>query len=82
MEKEKLKNLSKDQLKKKEGSLKIFIGITTLLIIGLLYFVTRDYFNEGTIDWAILTITICTVSVPVTLYPSLKEVQKELRTRI
>jgi RsiW-degrading membrane proteinase PrsW (M82 family) len=81
MDKEKLKDFSIEQLKNKEKSLKIFIGVFIPLIIGLFYFIIRDYYKGEAVDWSILTIAICTLGGPVTLYPELKEVQKELMTR-
>lgn len=81
MEKEKLKELSIDQLKKKEKSLKVFIGIFIPLIIGLFYAVIRDYVNGDEMDISILIIAICTLGGPAALYPELKEVKKELSTR-
>lgn len=81
MTKEKLKELSTEQLLKKEKSLKLFIGVFIPLIISLFYFVFRDYFNGEEIDWSILTIAICTLGGPATLYPELKEIQKEIRSR-
>jgi hypothetical protein len=81
MEKPKLKELSLEQLKKKEKSLKMFIGIFIPLIIGLFFFVIRDYLNGKEMNWAILTIAICTLGGPATIYPELKEVQKEIRAR-
>lgn len=81
MAKEKLKEQSIDELKKKEKGLKTFIGIFIPLIIGLFFFVIRDYLQGEEMDWSILTIAICTLGGPATLYPQLKEVQKELMTR-
>jgi len=81
MAKAKLNELSTEQLKKKEKRLKTFIGVFIPLIFGLFYFVIRDYFNGEAIDWSILTIAICTLGGPATLYPELKDVQKELKTR-
>lgn len=81
MSKEKLKELSLELLRKKEKSLKLFIGIFIPLITILFYFLFRDYFNGEEIDWAMLTIAICTLGGPATLYPELKEVQKEIRER-
>lgn len=81
MAKEKLKEQSIDELKKKEKGLKTFIGIFIPLIIGLFFFVIRDYLQGEEMDWSILTIAICTLGGPATLYPQLKEVQNELMTR-
>lgn len=79
--KEKLKELSVEELKKKEKSHKMLIAVFIPLIIGLFYAVFRDYSNGEEIDWSILTIAICTLGGPATLYPELKEVQKEIKTR-
>ena len=81
MEKTKLKELTKEQLKGKEKSLKGFIIVFIPLIIGLFYFVFTDYLNEKEIDFSILTIAICTLGGPAVLYPELKEVRKELESR-
>ncbi len=81
MEKPKLKNLSKGQLENKARSLKVFIGVFMLLIIALFSFIIRDYLNGAALDWSMLTIAICTLMGPVTIYPELKEFQEELRTR-
>jgi hypothetical protein len=81
MEKSKSKNLSKEQLKKKEKSLKLFIGIFIPLIIILFYFPIQDYLIGEKLDWSMITIAICTLGGPATFYPELKEVQNELKTR-
>jgi hypothetical protein len=81
MAKEKLKELSVEQLKKKEKGLKMFIWIFIPLIIGLFYPVIRNYFNGEETDMSILIIAICTLAGPATIYPELKEVQKELKSR-
>ncbi|HKK74365.1 MAG TPA: hypothetical protein VJ953_04765 [Saprospiraceae bacterium] len=82
MAKEKLKELPVEQLEKKEKSLKGLMVIFVLLMIGLFYFLIRNYFNAEEIDWPILTIAICTLAGPATFYPELKEVQKELKSRL
>jgi hypothetical protein len=81
MAKEKLKELSVEQLKKKEKGLKMFIWIFIPLIIGLFYPVIRNYFNGEETDMSKLIIAICTLAGPATIYPELKEVQKELKSR-
>ena len=81
MKKSKLQELSLDQLKQKEKSLKMFIGIFIPLIMGLFSFIIMDYFNGEEMDLAILTIAICTLGGPVTIYPELKEVLKEIKAR-
>ena len=81
MAKPKLQDLSKSQLEQKAKSLKGFIGIFVPIILALFYFVIRDYLNGEELDFATLTIAICALGGPATLYPELKEVQKELETR-
>ena len=81
MSKENIKESSTEQLKAKEKSMKVFIGIFIPLIIGLFYFVIRSYINDEEMDWSIVTIAICTLGGPAILYPELKEIQNELRLR-
>ena len=76
-----LQELSLEQLRKKEKSLKMFIGVFIPLIIGLFYFVLRDYYTGEEFNWSILTIAICTLGGPTTLYPELRAVQKEIENR-
>ncbi len=81
MAKQSLTEQSIEQLKAREKSLKVFIGIFIPLILGLFFFVIRNYVNGEELDWAMITIAICTLGGPATLYPELKEVQKEIKTR-
>lgn len=81
MAKEDLQKLSVKQLKNKEKSHIVIIVIFIPLIIGLFYSLFRDYMRGEELDWAILTIAICTLAGPATVYPELKEIQKELKTR-
>lgn len=81
MAKESLTEQSIEQLKAKEKSLKVFIGIFIPLILGLFFFIIRNYVNGEELDWAMITIAICTLGGPATLYPELKEVQKEMKAR-
>ncbi len=81
MQKSKSHDLSFDQLKKKGKNLKMAIGIFIPLIMGLFSFIIVDYFNGEEMDLAIFTIAICTLGGPVTIYPELKEVLKEIKAR-
>lgn len=81
MANEKLKGLSLEQLKEKEKSLKVFIWVFIPLIVALFYFVFQDYYNGNEIDWSMLTIAICTLGGPATLYPELQEIRKEIKSR-
>lgn len=81
MSKENLKALSVEQLEKKAKSLNMIIGIFIPILIGLFYFILRDYFKGEEMNWAVLTSAICTLGGPAVLYPELQEVQKELKSR-
>lgn len=81
MAKKELNELSLEELKKKEKEHKGIILIFLILIAALFFFILRDYFSEQELDWSILTIAICTLGGPATLYPTLKEVQKEIQSR-
>lgn len=81
MANENLKDLSVEELKKKEKGQKSMILIFIPIIVGLFYFIIRDYLNGEEADWALITIAICTLGGPATLYPQLKEIQKELNSR-
>ena len=81
MSPEKLKELTLEQLKKKEKSHKTLIGIFIPLIIALFFFVFRDYFKGEELDWSIMMIAICSLGGPASLYPELKQIQKEILSR-
>lgn len=81
MAKPNIENLSKDQLQAKKKSLKVFIGIFIVLIIALFFFIIKDYIDGEELDWSTLTIAICTIGGPVTLYPELKAINDELKIR-
>ncbi len=81
MAKTNLKDLTVEQLRQKERSLKIFIGVFIPLIFALFFFIIQDYLSGEEFDWSMITIAICTLGGPVTIYPELKEVQEELNTR-
>ncbi|MDF1697801.1 MAG: hypothetical protein P1U56_18280 [Saprospiraceae bacterium] len=81
MAKTKLQDMTVEQLKEKEKGLKVLIGIFIPLITALFFFVIRDYVNGDEVDWSILTIAICTLAGPITLYPELQHVRKEIETR-
>lgn len=80
MNKEELKQLSNEELKKKEKSTKTLIGIFIPIILALLYFGIRDYRN-GETNTPITIITICSIGGLVSLFPGLKSIQEELGDR-
>jgi len=81
MENSLLSDLSNEQLVNKEKALKVQLGLFSVLVLALFFFIIRSYVVGDGIDWAILTIAICSVAGPVTLYPGLKEVQNEIQSR-
>ncbi|WP_424003528.1 hypothetical protein [Maribacter sp. IgM3_T14_3] len=81
MEENKLTDLSIEELHKKRKNLQGAIFVFIPIIIGLLYFQIRNYLNDNEIDWAMLTIVICTLGGPVTLYPELKKIKDEIANR-
>ena len=81
MKTEELKKLSNEELKKKENSLKVMVGIFIPLILLLFFFVFRDYFENGEFDTGSLIIPICSVGGLVALLPELKSVQQEIKSR-
>lgn len=81
MAKENLTNLSREELEKKAKGLKMFMLFFVPLILGLVFFLVRDYLNGEEMDWSLFTIAICTLGGPATLYPQWKEVQDELNAR-
>jgi putative effector of murein hydrolase len=77
MAKSELADLSQEDLRKKEKGVQTLIGISIVLFLGLAYSVIRGYLKGGELDWAILTIAICTLALPVTFYSELKAVRQE-----
>lgn len=81
MAKPNLTELSTEELTKKEKGLKTMIGISIGLVIALAFAVIQGYLKTGELDWAILTIAICTLALPVTSYSEFKAVREELLAR-
>lgn len=81
MKQEELKKLSQEELLKKEKSTKTLIGIFIPIIILLLFFIFRDYFNGKELDMANITIVICSIGGMASLFPNLKKIQNELKER-
>ena len=81
MEKEKLKMLSVEELKKKVKDLKFFIGVFVALLSIYVYFFISDYLNEKEIDDSMMIIFICSVGGMLSLFPGLNAIKKELKSR-
>lgn len=81
MAKPKLTDLSREDLMKKAKGLKMMMSISIGLAIALAFAVMQGYLKTGELDWAILTIAICTLALPVTSYSELKAVREELLSR-
>ncbi|MEN0051750.1 MAG: hypothetical protein AAF806_32090 [Bacteroidota bacterium] len=80
MKKEELKKLSNEELQKKAKSTKTLIGIFIPIILTLLFFGIRDYL-EGEANTPVTIIMICSVGGMVSLFPELKSIREELKSR-
>lgn len=81
MKQKELDKLTFDELKKKEKSIKIFIGFFILIILALLFFIFDDYFAGEKIEFPILIITITSIGGLVSLFPTLKTIKKILNEK-
>ena len=81
MKKAELQKLTTEELQKKEKGIKTLIFLFIPIILALLYFGFRDYINGENVDMPISIIAICSIGGLVSLFPELKNVQKELKTR-
>lgn len=81
MNKEELNKTSTEALKKKLASTNALIGIFVPIILGLAYFLVRDYWRGEGVDMAILTIIICSIGGMVSLFPQRKAMKEELMKR-
>ena len=78
---DKLEKLTTEQLKKKESGNKTLAVIFIPVILGLFFFVLRDYFNGDEIDMPTLIIAICSIGGLVSVWQSLRVIQKILKER-
>ncbi len=76
-----LKKLTKEELEKKVDSLRIFSGVFIFLIVALSFFKVRDIVQGAEIDWATITIIICTIGGFLFVYQELRAVKTELSQR-
>jgi len=80
MTKEEIASLTDDELQKKEKNTKVLAGIFIPIILGLMYYGIRDYFN-GETNTPLTIITICTIGGLASLLPSLKTLRAEIKNR-
>lgn len=76
-----LKNITTEELIKKEEDQKMFVGIFIGAAIALIFFAWLDYYREGNIEKTTIGILICTFGGMFSLLPGLKAVRKELKSR-
>ncbi|MDR9416937.1 MAG: hypothetical protein RI564_11675 [Gracilimonas sp.] len=76
------KELSREELAKKIKSFKMLAGISAPIILGLIFFIVRDYLQGDGIDMALLTIVICSLSLPIIMFEKIKEMRKEMNRKI
>ena len=81
MRKNKLNDLTNDELEKKEKSLKSLIGILTVAAVILLFFLIRDSLNGEEIEMSLMVIAICSIAGGMSIYPQLKAIQQEMSRR-
>ncbi len=81
MKKEDLKKMTIEELKEKEKNTKVLIGIYVPIILGLGYFVFRDYTDGGEFETTGLIIWICALGGMASLFPNLKMIREELTNR-
>jgi hypothetical protein len=82
MEKNNLKDLTNDELEKKEKSLKSILGILTVPTVLLLFFLIRDSLNGEEIEMSLMIIAICSIGGGMSIYPQIKAVQQEMSRRV
>lgn len=81
MNESQIQALSDGALKNNLRSRKLFVGVFLVLIAALFYFPISDYLNGKEVDWATLTIAICTIGGLVTIWPEYAAFRKEVKRR-
>ncbi len=76
-----LKEISLEDLQKQLKGHKTLFGIFIPIILALIFFLWRDYSQGEGLDWATLTIIICSIGGAVTVYSELRKVQEEMKSR-
>lgn len=81
MEKSGLKDLTDDDLKKKEKGLKALIVLLTVATALLLAVIIYESLNGEELEMSLIIIAICSIGGGVSIYPQLKAIQDELSRR-
>jgi hypothetical protein len=81
MEETELKELTNEELTKKEKSLKAIFGILTVATTLLLVFTIVDSLDGGDFEMSLMIIAICSIGGGVSIYPQLKSIQQEKSRR-
>ena len=76
-----LKNMTDEDLQKKEKSSKTLIGIFIPLVLALFFFAGRSYLQEEALDLPSFTIAICTLGGLVITWGEWRQVKEEIETR-
>lgn len=81
MEEKNLKDLTNEELKKSEKTLRSLIGLLTVATVFLLFFIIRDSLNGEDIEMSLIIIAICSIGGGMFLFPQLKEIRSEMDSR-
>lgn len=81
MKKEEIKKITTESLKKKLKAHKTLTILLAVLTFLLFAFVLKGYYDGVEMDFALLTIAICTLGGFASVYPELKMLQTELKQR-
>lgn len=81
MDIEKIKEIPTEELQKKEKSTKRLITVFIPTILGLGYFVVRNYMKGESFDTTSAILILCAIGGMISLFPELKAIQKELKER-
>lgn len=81
MGRKKLQEYSIEELKKSQSSNRTLFGIFIPVIIALFYFSIDEYLTGEAANMPNVIIIICSIGGMVSLWPTLKAIKKELKSR-
>lgn len=81
MGKKDIKELSSEELRKKEQSLKTILVLFLVIVLALLFFVFRDYFQGEELNLPVLIITITSIGGMASVWPQYQAIQQEKKAR-